>query len=105
MGGVHTTTAPAPITYSYVVSRYSVRISLTISALNGLDILACDIHNSYQTAKYRELIWTTAGTEFGSEEGSIMVVKLALYDLISSGAVFRSKLASLLHNIGYTSSK
>ena len=41
VGGGHTTTAPASITYSSVVSRDSVRIALTIAALNDLDILAC----------------------------------------------------------------
>ena len=34
-----------------------------------------------------------------------MVVKMALYGLKSSGAVFRAKLASLLQDIGYTPSK
>ena len=34
-----------------------------------------------------------------------MVVKMALYGLKSSGAAFRAKLASLLHDIGYTPSK
>ena len=100
VGDRHTTTAPESITYSSVVSRYSVRITLTIAALNGLDILAYYIQNSYLTAKCRELIWTTAGPEFGSEEGRTMVVKLALYGLKSSGAAFRVKLASLLHDIG-----
>ena len=66
VGGGHTTTAPASITYSSVVSRDSVRIALTITALNDLDILACDIQNAYLTALCREKIWTRAGPEFGS---------------------------------------
>ena len=81
VGGGYTTTAPVSITYSYVVSRDSVRITLKIVALNGLDILECGIQNSYLTANCRELIWITAGPKFGSEEGSIMVVKMALYGL------------------------
>ena len=43
VGGGHTTTTQASITYSSVVSRDSDRIALIISALNDLDILACDI--------------------------------------------------------------
>jgi hypothetical protein len=105
VGGGHKTVTPASITYSSVVSRDSVRIALTIAALNGLDILACDIQNAYLTAKCRELIWTVAGPEFGSEQGSIMVVKMALYGLKSSGAAFRAKLAGLLNDIGYTPAK
>ena len=105
VGGGHKTVTPASITYSSVVSRDSVRIALTIAALNGLDILACDIQNAYLTAKCRELIWTVAGPEFASEQGSIMIVKMALYGLKSSGAAFRAKLAGLLHDIGYVPSK
>ena len=61
VGGGHTTTAPASITYSSVVSRESIRIALTIIALNDLDILACDIQNAYLTAVCRETIWTREG--------------------------------------------
>ena len=64
VGGGHTTTAPDSITYSSVVSRDSVRIALTIAALNDLDILACYIQNAYLTALCRENIWTRAGPEF-----------------------------------------
>ena len=60
----HTTEAPYSITYSSVVSRYSVRIALTIAALNKLDVLACDIQNAYLTAQCREKIWTRTGPEF-----------------------------------------
>ena len=49
LGGGHTKTAPPSITFSLVVSRDSVRIALTISAINRLDILAYDIHNIYRT--------------------------------------------------------
>ena len=46
----HNIKTPAAITYSSVVSRDSVLISLTIAALNDLDVLACNIHNTYLTA-------------------------------------------------------
>eukprot|EP00980_Cylindrotheca_fusiformis_P019487 scaffold6736_cov93-Cylindrotheca_fusiformis.AAC.1 len=67
------------MTYSSVVSRDSVRIALTIAALNGLDILACDIQNAYLSAPCREKIYCVAGPEFGSDVGKTMVVKKALY--------------------------
>ena len=66
VAGGHTTEAPSSITYSSVVSRDSVRISLTIAALNNLDVLACDIQNAYLTAQCREKIWTHTGPDFGS---------------------------------------
>ena len=39
--------APESITYAGVVSRDSVRIALTISALHDLEVKAADIMNSY----------------------------------------------------------
>jgi hypothetical protein len=45
------------------------------------------------------------GPEFGSDEGSIMIVVRALYGLKSSGAAFRSMLADHLYEIGYKPSR
>ena len=101
VAGGHTTTTPSSVTYSSVVSRDSVRIALTIAALNDLEILACDIQNAYLTAPCREKIWTIAGKEFGSDMGKPMLVVRALYGLKSSGAAFRAFLAEYLHDIGY----
>ena len=53
MAGGHTTDASATLTYSSVVSRDSVRIALTIAALNRLEVMACDIRNAYLTAEKR----------------------------------------------------
>ena len=99
--GGHTTDAPATLTYSSVVSRDSVRIALTIAALNGLEVMACDIQNAYVTADCREKIWTRAGPEFGSESDMIMLIHKALYGLKSSGAAFRAHLAETLYDIGF----
>ena len=58
VAGGHTTEAPATLTYLLVVSRDSVRIAHTIAALNGLEVMACDIQNAYLTADCCEKIWT-----------------------------------------------
>ena len=97
----HRTKAPASITYSSVVSRDSVRVALLIASLNGLNISACDIGNAYLNAECREKLWTIAGSEFGSEKGSIMLIVRALYGLKSSGAAWRAKLAETLDSLGY----
>jgi hypothetical protein len=94
--------APPTMTYSSVVSRDSVRIAFLIAALNGLSILSCDIQNAYLTADCRERIYCIAGPEFGSEAGSIMIVKKALYGLKTSGAAFRAHLAETLYGLNYT---
>jgi len=105
VAGGHTTTTPTSLTYSSVVSRESVWLALTIAALNGLDILACGIQNAYLTAKCRERIYTIAGPEFGNEEGTLFIVKQALYGLKSSGAAFRAKLANVLFEANLRPSK
>ena len=92
---------PNTLTYSSVVSRDSVRVALTIMARNELSVMVCDIQNAYLTTECREKIWTRAGPEFGSENGSIMIVKKALYGLKGSGAAFRAHLAEKLHDIGF----
>ena len=105
VAGGHTTETPASLTYSSMVARDSVRIAFLLAALNDLDVKACDIQNAYLTADCREKIYTIAGPEFGSERGSIMVVKKALYGLKSSGAAFRALLAERLYEIGFVPSK
>jgi len=80
VAGGHVTEVPTNLTYSSVVSRDSIRIALTVAALNGLDIFACDILNAYHSAPCRERIWTIAGPEFGVEDcGKTMLVVRALY--------------------------
>ena len=44
------TEALATLTYASVVSRESVRIALTLAALNDLEVKAANIQNSYLTA-------------------------------------------------------
>jgi hypothetical protein len=82
--GGHLMEPPASITYSSVVSRDSVRIAFLLAALNGLDILACDIGNAYLNAPCREKVWFVAGPEFGSRQGTVIKIVRALYGLKSS---------------------
>jgi hypothetical protein len=97
----HKTDAPTSITYLLVVSRDSVRIALTIAALNDLKILSCDIQNAFLTAPCREKLFTKAGPEFGSDQGKIMFVVRALYGLKSAGATFRAFLGKHLWSMDY----
>ena len=53
----------------------------------------------------RDNIWTRAGSEFGSEAGTIIIFRMALYGLKSSGAAFRAHLANTLNDIGFLSTK
>ena len=58
VAGGHMTTAQAAVTYASVVSRETVRIALTIAALNDLEVKCGDVLNTYITAPVKENIWT-----------------------------------------------
>jgi len=77
--GGHMTEVPSSSTYSSVASQESVQIAFLLAALNDLEIFAADIGNTYLNAPCHEKIWTWAGKEFGSDEGSIMIITKALY--------------------------
>ena len=92
----HKTGAPTSVTYSTVVSRDSVRVLLTVAALNDLNILGADVQNAFLTAPNKEKCWMIAGPEFGSEEGKTFLVVKALYGLKSASFSFRSYMAEKL---------
>jgi len=100
--GGHTTEAPSSITYSSVVSRDSVRIGFMLAALNGLDVMACDLENAYLNAPCREKIWFVGGTECGEDSGKVLIIVRALYGLKSAGASWRSTFAQALSDLGFT---
>jgi hypothetical protein len=58
VAGGHLTDAPATITYSSVVSRETVRIALTVAALNDLEAKVGDVENAYITVPVAEKVWT-----------------------------------------------
>jgi hypothetical protein len=66
--GGHTSDTPVAMTYSSVVSRDSVRIGFMLAALNGLDVMACDLENAYLNAPCVEKIWFKGGLECGSDK-------------------------------------
>jgi hypothetical protein len=73
------TEAPPTLTYSSVVSQDSMRVALLIAALNDLNILSCDIQNTYLTANCckqiytfgRTRIWIRGGFDNDCQEGAI----------------------------------
>ena len=97
------TEAPKTMTYASVVSRESVRIALTLAALNDLEVKSADIQNAYLTAPCREKICIRVGDEFGEDSGRLAIIVRALYGLISSGAAFRDHLADCMRTLEYKS--
>ena len=89
-GGHMTRTMSGTVTYASVVSRESVRIALTLAALNDLEVKTADIENAYLTAPVGEKIWCRLGPEFGQDAGKRAIIVRALYGLKSAGASFRN---------------
>ena len=90
---------PKHVTYSSVVSKESVRICVTLAALNDLDILSGDIGNAYLNAQPREKchVKITDDLLFGpSAIGKTALIVRALYGMKSSGAAWRDTIASFL---------
>jgi hypothetical protein len=86
--GGHTRDTPHAMTYASVVSRESVRITLTLAALNDSDVKMADIENAYLTAPITDKVWTVFGPEFGDDAGKRALIVMALYGLKSAGASF-----------------
>ena len=105
VAGGHTTEAPALLTYSSIFLRDSVCLAFLIAALNGIDIMSCDLENAYLNAKCCKKIWFEAGTKCGEDKGKVCIVERALYGLKSMGAAFRAVLAQVLSDLGYESSR
>ena len=101
VAGGHTTKVPACVTYASVVSRETVRIALTLAALNDLEVKVADIQNAYITAPCAEKIWTILGKKFGADEGKRALIVRSLYGLRSSGAAFRNHLADCMKHLGF----
>ena len=99
--GGHLAKAPAAVTYTSVVSRETVRIVLTIAALNEIEVKCGDVMNAYITAPCTERIRTTLGAEFGTGAGKRALIVRELYDLKSSGAAFRKHLGECMRGLNY----
>jgi hypothetical protein len=78
----------------------SLRIALTLAALNDLNVKMADIENAYLTAPITEKIWTVLDPEFGDDAGNRALIIRAIYGLKSAGAAFRNHLAECMKNLG-----
>ena len=59
--------APSTITHVSVMSRKTVRITLTIASLNDLEVKLGKISNVYIQKTVTEKVWTTLSLEFGKD--------------------------------------
>ena len=99
VAGGHMEEAPATLTKVSVVSHESVRIALTLVALNNIEVKTADTKNAYLKAPVSDQIWTVLGLEFGSDAGKRAIIVRALYGLKSAGASFRNHRADCMRHL------
>ena len=100
VAGAHMIETPKCKTYSSVVSRETVIIALTISALNDLEVNTGDIMNAYLTAPIKGKVWAILGKEWVPDAGNKAIIMRALYGLKSTGAAFCKHLADCMRLLG-----
>ena len=92
--------------YSSVVKGISVRLLDLIAHRDNLSTLCGDIGNAFITAPAAEKCWTRLGPEFGPDlQGSIAIIRKALYGLRSSSRAFRAHFAEFLRRFGFRSTR
>ena len=97
VAGGHQTKAPVTITYASVVSHETIRLALTIAALNDLEVKVLNV-NAYITTPITEKVWTILGLEFGPDTGN----KIALVAAIQGCCAFHISSFLLLSSISHT---
>ena len=95
MAGEHMTETSAMMTYSSVVARDSICLAFLITALNNIDVDACDIGNMYLHVPCKEKIWFEAGIECSEHLGKVMRVIHALYGLVTNHSFEYSQMSCL----------
>jgi hypothetical protein len=101
----HKTPNPIGSTYAGVVSRESVCVAFTYAAaLNGLDVFAADIRNSYLQAPSSQKDYIICGPEFGIENvGKVGLIYRALYGGKAAGKDFRNHQRSCMRHMKFIS--
>ena len=98
----HATVAPPTLTYVSFFLQEIFRVALALSALNDVEVKISDIQNTYLTPPCLEKIWTTLGSELGTDLlGKKSLVVRALYGIKSACASFRNHLTECTINLGY----
>ena len=100
----HGTPEPENSNYAGTVSQESVSIALTYAALNGSDVCACDIQNTYFQSLSSEKHFIFCGQEFGHENvGNKSLIIRSLYGGKGSGADYWRHFWSAMDEMGFES--
>jgi hypothetical protein len=85
--------------YLSVVSLQSLRMIIFISGVNGHEMCAGDMGNSYLKSICDDKVAFVAGPEFTAKAGLVIIIKKAVYGIQTSGSSFGRLLVSVLYNL------
>ena len=101
VAGGHVVDSTMYESYSSVVKTRTIRILETIAMNEGLKFVTGDISNAFVQADTDERIYSVAGPEFGDKEGSIVLVRKALYGLATSARRWSLTLGDAIKDMGF----
>ena len=101
VAGGHVVDSTMYESYSSVVQTRTIRILETIAMNEELKFVTGDISNAFVQADTDEKIYSIAGPEFGEKEGSIVIVKKALYGLATSARRWSLTLGDAIKDMGF----
>ena len=87
--------------YSTTVKSISVKLLHVIAHKHNLKQLCGDVGNAYVNAYTAERVYAIAGPEFGEKEGSVVIVRKALYGLKSSSSQWHAHFGDTLRGLGF----
>ena len=86
------------------MSRDNVWPAFKITAMNGVDVMSCNLEIAYLNVMCRKNIWFEGRTKCGEEKGKVLIFVRALYGLKSAGSSWRAALAQVLKDFDFVSS-
>ena len=103
VAGGHVVDASMYESYSSVVQTRTIRLLQTIAMNENLNLVTGDISNAFIQADTHEKIYSVAGPEFGDREGSVVLIKKALYGLATSARRWSITLGDEIRTMGFHS--
>jgi hypothetical protein len=106
VAGGHLTEVPTDSVYSGVVSLRSLRLVMFLAELNEMEHYQADVGNAYLEACTKEKVYCIGMEDFGKDlNGSVLIIRKALYGLRSSGARWHERFSDTLREMKFTPSK
>ena len=89
------------MTYTSLLSRYSVSIVLMLDTLDGLCLQCTDVQKSYLNSNLKQKVLFYASEEFSNYKGKLVIVIRTFYGLKGVGSTWEVVIHNLMGNFGF----